>query len=328
MEIIKITKFREYKNGTCFGLKFDGIEHNVYDKEKINKLIDMFLDKDSLHSNMVNNIACIRTLLKALEEISLIVEYNDSDSYEVVKYANKSLYYFKFTNHNRENNNYIEIEYKSSRGLTFSLSNVEGKSLLDSQQMTITKEKFNKIMDYIESLSKVESVSLDNESKMIIEIYILFYGENPDFTEEDINIKFQTMMSILAQFNGYFDDVYNFNLTEKMPESQELLQIVNKLFPVSLEEIDFNESPIEFSSNKKEIIKIVGEAIRKSIDKETDMNEALITMSRIIFENRYNKEKEYDIKELAKNTGYPLNEIDTNVKLINAIQSNLTESKN
>ncbi len=36
--------------------------------------------------------------------------------------------------------------------------------------------------------------------KVLIEIYKLFYNENPDFSLSNTSIKVQTMMSILAQF--------------------------------------------------------------------------------------------------------------------------------
>ena len=43
----------------------------------------------------------------------------------------------------------------------------------------------------------LQDISINRESKIFIEIYRLFYKENPNFDEQKINLKIQTMLFIL-----------------------------------------------------------------------------------------------------------------------------------
>lgn len=320
----KLKKFRKYKNGSTFKFEYIGTSNNAFNQEEAIKMIDSFLNENISHSNMLRNIECIRTILKDTDEKSLVLAYSDSNYKEIVKYYDGSLVLFECEQYTNENLIDMEISYISKYGLKVNFPNFEDDFLIECPQVETTNDKFKKVKDYIDSLRKVRFVYLNNDSKRIIEAYKLFYNENPDFSKEDINIKMQTMMSILTKFDSNLG-CYEFNYSEEMPISYDLLQSVNRLFPLG--EVIVDDFVDLLEQRTKKIIKIVGETIREKIGNEVDINEALITISKIIYVGGYAGLENYNAEELEKNTEYGLNEIDINIQLLKEIQNKVNDNK-
>ena len=325
MEQVNLQKFKEYKNGMTFEFRYEGIPSNVFDKEKVEKLIDTFLNKEALHRDMLRNVTYIRTILNTAKEKLLVVECSDKDNKETVKYDNGILFSYECKQYDVESSNYMEVNFTPGSALNISFSDFEEECIIKYPNTEATKDKFDKVLDYIDSLANVSAVYLDNDSKALIEIYKLFYNDNPDFSKEDINIKVQTMMSILAQFNIYFGD-YSFSINEDMPESVTLLQMVNRLFPLG--EVVAVEDPIELRERAKQTIKIVGETIRTTIGDETDINEALITISKTVYAARYDITSMYDVKKLVEypNLNLTFSEVENSVQLVKTIERKIYEN--
>jgi len=314
MEKVTIRKFREHGDGVEFGFSYVGEPFPVYDEKKVGKLIDKFLSKGLSHCDMLRNVSYIRTMLNTCREELLVVQYKDGDNEEIVKYDNGDLVLYE------SNHDYMQVKFQSGGKLEVSFSDKDN-SITQYQKVKGVEEKFDAMMDHITSLSYVSPVYLDQSSKAIITAYQLFYNENPDFSKDDINIKIQTMLSILAQFNICLGD-YSFRIHEKMPESFSLSQVVNKLFPLG--EITVIEDPLEFKDEAKETIEIVGKTITEMIGNEPDRNEALITISKTIYAGRYGVTA-FDVKKLVEQPDVDLTyrEADFCVQLVKTIKRRL-----
>ena len=187
------------------------------------------------------------------------------------------------------------------------------------------KNKFDEVVEHINSLTHVKPVYLNDDAKAIIETYKLFYGENPDFSKGDINIKIQTMLSILAQFGISLGD-YSFRINEIMPESLAFLQMVNSLFPLG--EVTVIEDPVQLKEGAKETIKLIGETIREDVDRDYDQHmKALMTISKTIYVGHY--ASDYNVDKLLEypNIDLTSSEVDKSVQLVKKIEWKLNDNK-
>lgn len=327
MEQATIRKTKEYEDGTVFEFRYEGIPFEIFDEEKVEELIEKFLNKKVLHRDMLKNVAYIRTILNSSKEKLLVVHYKDRDNEETVKYDNGVLFLYDGKKYDDESLNYMEVKFQPNDELKVSFSDFEDKHIIEYPNIRDIKNKFDEIVEHINSLKNVKPVYLNNDTKAIIEAYKLFYGENPDFSKEDINIKIQTMLSILAQFDISFGE-YSFCINERMPESLTLLQMTNRLFPLG--EVTIIEDPVELKATAKETIRIVGETIRETIGNNQDMNEALITISKTIYAGRYNLVYIYDdIERLVEypNINLTYSEANSSTQLVKRIKKKLDDNK-
>ena len=327
MEKVNFNRNITYENEEKFTLRFEGIESSSnIDKEKINKLLDNFVNSKS-HTNMLRNVAFIRTILKEFEEKLLVVEYSDNNSQEIVKYDNGNLFFFNYKNKNDENKNLMTVEFNSNRELNISFTEHAEDSIVDYPNYDSINQQFSKLMEHIHLLKNVKPVNLDMDSKVVIEMYKLFYNENPDFSLSNINIRVQTMMSILAQFGITLGDDYAFSILGKikMPISLNLEQLVNKLFPLG-EITDIND-PVKLADEPKKIIKIVGECVREVINDGYNKDDALITISKVIYAGRYSLSLNSNVKELSNFTNCTQNEVKSSIRLVKRIEEKLNNDK-
>ncbi len=79
----------------------------------------------------------------------------------------------------------------------------------------------------------------------------------------------------------------------------------------------------KLSEEPKNIIKIVGDTVSEAICDEEDKNEALITISKVIYARRYNLSSKADINEIAGFTNRGLDEVKTSVQLVKKIEKRL-----
>ncbi len=325
-ERINFNRDITYENEEKFALRFEGIEPNPnIDKEKINKLLDNFINSKS-HTNMLRNVTFIRTILKEFEEKLLIVEHSDKTSQEIVKYDNGNLFFFNYQNKNNRRENLTTAEF-SNRKLNVSFSDYAKNSIIDYPNYDSVNQQFNKLMMHIHLLKNAKPVSLNRDSKALIEIYKLFYSENPNFSLSNINIKVQAMMSILAQFGITLENDYSFSLLgkNKVPNSLYLEQLVNQLFPLG--EITDIDNPIKLADNPKKIIKIVGECVREAIYDKDNKDDALITISKVIHAGRYNLSTNSNVEKLSAFTNQTQNEVETSIRLVKRIKEKLNNDK-
>ena len=215
MKPISISKTLNFAKGSI-ELRYIGIAANDnVDLDKIEALLDAFINNHR-HNNMIENVSIVRTILKDCEEKQLVIFYQDEKGSELVKYDNFNLLLYEKSKR-EENNDYndrYKIKYESTGSIKLDYNNNK-IDITGSPGIELISKEITETIKQIYYLKNTKAVILDINDKELIEIYKLFYNENPDFSSKDINIKVQTMMSILAEFGISLDDDYGFSLLGK-----------------------------------------------------------------------------------------------------------------
>ena len=271
---------------------------------------------------MIENVAIVRTILKNCEEKLLAIYYSDEKEEELVKYDNANLLLYEKSKREEKSKYYdrYKIRYEQPYGIKLDYNNHK-IDLADYQSIQLVSKDITEMMQQIYYLRKTKAIILDKDDKALIEIYKLFYNENPDFSSKDINIKFQTMMCILAEFG--IDLGYGFfpSGKEKIPISVDLKERVDKLYPLG--EVSDMEDSIKLAEEAKKVIKIVGGCIRESIPNEQSLNESLIKISKILQPGRCWVSSRKAIEILSRVTEQTPDEVDSFIKLVKRIDTKI-----
>lgn len=321
MKSISIVKTLNLINDSI-ELKYDGIPNDNINLDKIDKLLEDFINNHK-HNYMKENVSIVRTILRDCEEKLLVISYQDGNGLERVEYDNTrlSLYEKIKKEENSENFNRYKIKYEPQYGIKLDYNNHEN-NVSDYRGIELFSKEITDMMKQIYHLKNVKAIVLDTDDKALIEIYKLFYNEAPDFISKDINIKVQTMMSILAEFGISLNCNYAFSLYGKeIPLSSDLLQRVNKLYPLG--KVDKLQDSIKLDEEAKKIIEIVGKNIRESISSKQNKNEALASISRVIYTGGYHLSSKSNIKKYLLNAD---DEIESSIKLVKRIKSRINKA--
>ena len=322
MKPISIRKTLNFTKGSI-GIRYNGILNDNANLGKINALLEDFINNHR-HNYMTENVSIVRTIFKDCEEKLLVIFYQDETGSELVKYdnSNLSLYEKSKREENSEHFDRYKIKYESPYDIKLDYNNEE-TDMSNYLGIELVSKEINEIIKQIYYLKNAKAVVLDTDDKSLIEIYKLFYNEKPDFSSRDINIKIQTMMSILAEFGISLGDDYAFSLwgKVKMPVSLNLEQRVNKLYPLG--EVDSVEDSVKLASEPKKIIKIVGECIRETILNEQNQTEALIIISKVIHAGRYCISSNSDVKKISEFTKCTTDAVETSVSLVKRIKTKI-----
>lgn len=233
----------------------------------------------------------------------------------MVKYDCTNLYFYQ----KQRKDKTLEIIYMPNHGgLQIKDNYCDLEDYLTVQ--AVSKELASAI-DRIHDLTKVRKIILNENSKRMIEIYKVFYQENPNFQSKDINIRMQTMMSILSYFD--LSVGYDFCLLGKMmmPISLRLEQDVERLYPFG--EIDEVEDNVSLVQEAKKEIEIIGEAIRENVSGRKELNEKLITTSRVLHAKRYNLPSNCQVDAISDFIGRTPSEVKSTIKLVKQINDKI-----
>ena len=307
------------KNGGTFEFRYEGIENDSnIDTDKVQELISKFMNQIIYHGNMVRNVSFLRTILKDYNEKLLVLSYQDNEIKENVKFDNSHMFLFEKS----EFDDGLMVKYTPKDNISFMFTDCENNKINYSNIENIS-DRITKVLREIDSLNRTKFIELNQDSKLIIEIYKLFYNENPDFSDNNINIKMQTMMFILSEFGIVANDSYGFSLygKKKIPMSLSLSNLIYELFPLG--EIKDIDNPFELANDRKRIITIVGENIRNIINDIDNKEEILITISKVIYAIRYGISASADTNDIAKYTNCPKNEVESSIKLVKKIDNRI-----
>lgn len=322
MEPIIISKTLNFAKGSI-EVRYKGIPSVNADLDKIDALIEDFISNHR-HNYMIENVSIVRTILTDCEEKLLVIFYQDEKGSELVKYDNSNLFLYE-KSQREENSEYYDrykIKYEPTNGIKLHYNNHE-TDVADYLGIELVSKEITEIMKQIYYLKNAKPIVLDTDDKALIEIYKLFYNENPDFSSKGINIKVQTMMSILAEFGISLEDDYGFSLCGKvkMPVSLNLEQRVNKLYPLG--KVSSFEDGVKLAEEPKKIIKIVGETIKETITNEQNQNEVLITISKVIHAGRYCISSNSDVEKLSEFIESSTDKVESSIKLVKRIETRI-----
>ena len=319
---MKTVKFREtlifYDGGIEIEYRGVPLREDININEARRMMKD-FVDNHK-HDNMLENVTILRTIFRDYKEEILFVHFRDKNVEELVRYDNRwRVKGFGFLKEVKGDDSCkYKIKYDYPLGLEINWFNKAG----NIKKYT---DDFSEIMKYISNLSNVGPIVINDNDKALIEIYKLFYKENPDFSSKDINVKVQTMMSILAEFGITLDCDYSFDLMvkKKMPLSLKLEEMVQKMYPLGV--VSEVEDNVKVAEEPKKIIEIVGDSVRDAIHDEEDINEALITISKVIHASRYNLSSKADISEIAEFTNQSVDDVEASVQLVKRIEHKINK---
>lgn len=313
MKTITINKELIFNEG-YFTINYEGIPNNEnFDLNKVQVLLDDFLNNHS-HKNMIENVTIVKTILKDCDEKILVICYKDRNSSETVKYLNSNFYLYEIVKKGPSND--YTIKYDLNNGINFDYSNSE---------IDLVSDDIKEIVDQIHRLKNIEPVFLNPYDKAIVEMYRLFYNENPNFSSKDINNKVQSMLFLLKEFGISLSDDYEFISfgKGKMPISLRLKQAINKLYP--FDKIDNPLNDIKLTDKCKKTIKIIGDCIREELSKEQDLYEALIIINKYIYASKYIFPDNWSRRNLKKYTKCTDNEILSCIKLVNNLENKVNK---
>lgn len=318
---IEFSECIQEKNGDRFEFRYEGTpkNDNIY-KNKVQVLITKFMNK--YHGDMVTNVKFLRTILRDYDERLLVISYQNGEVKETIKFDNSHISLFEKMDKDSEFDENFIVKFTPNDNISFMFTDANNKVINYSNIENIS-DRITKVLQEIYYLSNAKPIELDQDSKLIIEVYKLFYNENPDFSDKNINIKIQTMLSILAEFNISVGD-YGFSLSGKrnIPMSMNLSILVYELFPLGeIKEID---NPIQLRENAKKTISIVGEGIRNAIDSTDNQEEALITISKVIHAARYDLSSAASVKDVAEYTNCLSDEVESSMKLVKRINAKIS----
>ena len=330
MKPININKTLNFTDGSI-ELKYNGVMTNDdVDLNKIETLLEDFINNHR-HDDMIENVRIVRTILKDCDENLLTIFYSDKEGLELVKYDKSDLVLYKKCEREDEVLNKYEIMYELHGGIKLNYNNQEIDAT-DYSNIELVSKEISKIMEHVYYLKHTGPISLNKYDKLLIEIYKLFYDENPDFSSEDIDIKVQMMMAILGVFGIYLYDNDTFYHTSvgcgknSIPFSSELEQIVYNLYPLG--KVDSDGMDIKLAKEPKQIVKVVGETIRDEIKNEQNPIKALLKISKVIFVERTGCYFLYDAKKISEFTGYTTDEVQSSMELVKRIQTKIDKQTN
>lgn len=285
MEKVKISKSYNLENES-FTINYEGItEINNNDLSDVNNLLTDFVNNRN-HIDMVTNVRILATIFKNFNNMKLEVFSHYNGVSENIRYQNDELIYYERVIGSNE----CKFEYNNLSGFKFEC---------DKQSSNVVISLLTEMVEQLYFLKQFKKYDLNTDDKILIEIYRLFYNENPDFSDKNINIKIQTMMLILVQFNISLSE-YSFTLwkNSKIPTSEDLNMQINKLY--SFGKIKGEDNYIVLSKEAKKVIKTVSESLNNLITSNENFLEKLMLISRIIYISRYRISFDTDIQEIAK----------------------------
>lgn len=285
MEKVKISKSYNSENES-FIINYEGIaEINNDDLSDVNILLTDFVNNCG-HINMVTNVGILATIFKNFNNMKLNVFSHYNGVSENIRYQNDELLYYERVIGSNE----CKFEYNNLSGIKFEC---------DKQDKQMVISLLTEMMEQLYFLKQFKKFELNTDDKILIEIYRLFYNENPDFSDKNINAKIQTMMSILARFNILLSEYcFTFWKHSKIPTSEDLNMQINKLYPFG--KIKNEDNYIVLSKEAKMVIKTVSKSLNELINNNENFLEKLMLISRIIYISRYRISLDTDIQEIAK----------------------------
>lgn len=222
------------------------------DKEKLNTIIDNIFDTRCFNNNIEAVICYIRTILKKYNEKYLSVELKvfGTNQYKKIVIEDKKISEYKKTMLLKISNSeklLITIDCNTNIGLSISIPNQPNSiDTLDTLDFiinfhlhhltinNITSSTF-RTMKEINEMNLLSNLYFNKEEKNLIDIYQMFFAENPNFSDERVVFRTQAMMAILWEYNISLPNELGFHINdqEECPHlhSDNIQTVINYLAP-------------------------------------------------------------------------------------------------
>lgn len=322
------TFHKEYKNMI---IEFVGTEQNKnIDYEEIDELFDSCFSDFENEKFLKTIIANVRTILRSFKEKKLKVQISDNDIKTIIRFKDEKLVFFSLEEKMKNEKNedvLFNAKFIEPLEFNFSFSSIEKNKTIQMDNLEMQKN-ISRIMRKIYFFENICPIQLDYCVKKLCNFYKLFYGENPNFSDKDINIKFQTMMYILNIYDIEEDYIFTTNTynNQSVALSNELTIQVEKLKPLGkIKEFDnLNEN------NYTKRIQIIGNFVKEYT--QNDINNMIKLINILYAKKQYEKQKWIQIDKntlftLSKNLKYSIEDIEESIELVRKINKKLEEKQ-
>lgn len=293
MKQVSIYKYRQYKD-KMIEVRYGGTALSDFNQKRAEQLIEFLIDDEESISNTLRDVTYIKTVMQNVTEGKIYIKYHDQEKEEVVKYENNMLDSYECRRRGLKSN-YTKIEYTKYCGLQVSFADFEDKSIFDEKPVGMLKYDFASMVDYINELKTAHSVWIDNDIRFIIQAYELFYEEKIDFSNEEIELRIQTMISILSQY-GICKNYYKFSESFDFPRCRIISEMIS--YMSQLGKITNLDQAEKIENYKIEEIQLIGKTVRGKRTNE-EVNSLLVILSKIFYQGKYNGSLS-EIDELVK----------------------------
>lgn len=304
----KIIERTYLNNSTTIKFKYIGVyEDATNDIIKIENKLDRVFN-NYYQTSMESIIRDIRTILEKCNEDYLEVSFQNNYTDSKIIYLNMELQYYREEKY-VENKNKVVFCYEKDSNLDFQIHGLSSVNYNNEKIVSL----FEKFIKKQKQLQNISGIKLNYNDELLFKVYKLFYNENPDFCEGNINIKIQTMIAVLAQFNICLNYPLIVNSFDKMPQNFNLKYMIENLR--ALEKLDVNKlnsTKLTYSYEKE--IKEIGKLIRESCINMT-------MLSKIVHAENYSLSDKSDVGQLIQFTKCNEEEIIKGIQLVKRINN-------
>ena len=321
MKLVCINKAVNFAEG-CTKVRYIGVSENNVDLNEIDVLLETLLNSRK-YSSIAEKFTMLRTTSERCEEKLLIIFSQYENSSTFIKYDDYDLVFYERVITKEGYNSYV-VKYEPTTGVTINYNSQELNLRVYSSIELVSKEIAEAIQQ-IYSLKNIKTVEMTRGDKILLEAYKVFYGEDPNFTSKDINVRFQVMMYLLDACNISMNDNYKFKLLgkEKIPVSLELESRLNKLYAFG--DTGNTENNIMLSKEIKRKVKIVGKFVMEAVYGKQDFDRALMKISKVIYAKKYCVPYGSREKEISEFTKCTVQEVESIIALEERIKDQLKQ---
>lgn len=306
------------KTYDCNGLVINFSYTTFTNNEDVNiKEKGMLLDNifnDFYSSDIVDIVQVVRTIFKEYEEeiMNIYVSFDNKNIY--ASFCKTKLLSYSETVE-IDNSEKIIFKYNERKDLDFNVKRSSNSFKVFNTADLV--EAFNQFMLTIDSLNNVSVINLDMKDELLCKVYKLFFDEDPDFSKKDTNVKIQTMITVLAQFNICIDYPMCVYSNGKMPINYILSAKIRSLR--ALGKVDVSKlTMIQLNEEVKNEVKEIGKIVR-------DSNIDMVTLSKIVHAGNYNLSDKSDTDYILKSTKCVNEEVEQGIKIVKRIKRSLEE---
>jgi len=277
-QLLELNEKIRNEDGLSIDFIYLGESKRPVDVEELKAQIIDYLNNNTQNS-ITSNIRGLRSFLRVFKEKRLVFAYEDQYVSEKVSYDNGRLTSFEISEKNNDSytvENYC-ISYKPGSAVKITIADANNTKVKSENYINILS-KISYSLDQIEELKENKLGEISNHNKLMVQMYYLFYNELPDFSSDEINIKFMVMAYICSLFGVIVEDDFQPDING-MPYSFNLDKEIDELYPYGVIPCPQEKYFLDF---QMETIRVVGNAILESIKSSNNQLPDLINISRII----------------------------------------------
>ena len=260
-------------NGS-FSINFNGTSKNEnLDEKSIKEFANKYLSGKPKINNEKDFIEEIINIFRDFSESDLKIIILNNEKSSFFKYKNFNLVEYKLID-NKTDKETMEINYSDENGIDIKYNNKRAQK--DDTNLKFHIQYYlNDALGRINEFSFIKPKFITIDQQILIKIYQYFYNKMPDFSSNNIENEFQTMMYILKEYYIGLEEKYNFDCINGKPRSYYIHKLLDGLYlsKITLKNLISNKRNEPLN---KDLIELIGNEINeylKQFKEEEKINE-------------------------------------------------------